>query len=66
MGWDQHYRYNDDDGYNSGIRITFPIITKLKIQYNRQAFYMDKDNKLINKKPGFLEIIHVQLRKINC
>ena len=63
IGWDQHYKYNDNDGHDYGIRIIFP---KLKLQYNPQAFYMDSDNKLIDKKTSFIEILHVKLKKSNC
>ena len=67
IGWDQHYKYNDDEGHNYGTRIEFPIKTKLKVQYNPQAFYMDSsDSKLINKKASFIELLNVKLKKINC
>lgn len=66
LGWDQYYKYNDDEEQNYGTRIIFPIKTKLKIQSNPQAFYMNSDHKLINKKTAFLEILHVNLKKTNC
>ena len=65
MGWDQHYKYNDDEEHNYGTKVIFPIRTKLKIQYNPQAFYKN-NNKLINKKSSFLEILYVNLKKGNC
>lgn len=66
-GWDQHYKYNDDEGlHNYGTRINFPIKTKLKLQYNKKAFYMNTGNRLISKNNGFLEILHVKLKKVNC
>ena len=65
-GWDQQYKYNDKEGHNYGTRIRFPIRTKLKLQYNKQAFYINTENKLISKKKGFSEIVHVKLKKTNC
>ena len=66
IGWDQHYKYNDTEGHNYGTRIVFPIRTKLKIQYTKQAFYMDSDNKLSNKNTSFTETLFVKLTKCSC
>ena len=65
IGFDQCYKTNDGD-HDYGVKITFPIHIRLRIQQPRKTYYRDSNGRLQTKSKQFIEMMYVTLNKVNC
>ena len=66
-GWDQCYKdYSRDDDCNFGLRIQYPIKCRLHLKWMKKGHYKKGDGTIHTKSQSFIEMVRLQIKKINC
>ena len=65
-GWDQCCSdYSDDDDFNCGIRLTYPVKCRLYFRSNKDGHYRNCNGNIVSKLPSFIEMVEFEIVKKN-
>ena len=64
-GWNQCFSdYRDDDDYNNGHKLAYPVKRRLLFRSNKDGHYRNCNGDIVSKLPSFIEMVSFKIKKI--